>query len=137
MRLLFQSSRTRFRALLDEVPDVVLAHRSLAELLIRQGRRVEAAKHLGRLCRLGDVEERELRQLLMIVHPFAGDAASRSMSSLSGADEKQLLSEIARDRTEQFGGKDERATRQFLLCGVDLSAFAVKERDHAVPDSQP
>ncbi len=64
----------RYRAILKEVPASGLAHRKLAELLIRQGRRVSAADHLRMLCQLGDIQENELRCLLSLLHPFPGDA---------------------------------------------------------------
>ncbi len=72
----------RYRALLAEVPDSVLVHRNLAQLMLRQGRRTEAARHLRHLCEQGDVTEDELRSLLMIVHPFTGDAAKQEFDPI-------------------------------------------------------
>jgi tetratricopeptide (TPR) repeat protein len=64
----------RYRTLVEEVPGAVMAHRELSLLLLRQGRRVEAARHLREMCRQGNVEETELRTLLRVSFPFAADA---------------------------------------------------------------
>ncbi len=70
----WSDAENRYRAILKEVPESALVHRNLAQLMIRQGRRIEAAEHLGHLCRLGEIQEVELRSLLSLVHPFPGDA---------------------------------------------------------------
>ncbi len=70
----WSQAEQRYQTLLDELPDAGLVHRKLAQLLLRQGRRLEAATHLRQSCRLGDIEELDLRALLMVVHPFPGDA---------------------------------------------------------------
>lgn len=64
----------RFRTVLSVVPDAVPAHRQLAQLLLRQGRRLEAQVHLQTLCRIGDVNELELRSMLCVFTQFPGDA---------------------------------------------------------------
>ncbi|MEC8473018.1 MAG: tetratricopeptide repeat protein, partial [Planctomycetota bacterium] len=66
----------RYRKLIDELPEVGLAHRKLAELRLRQGYRSEACAIFQLLCENGNVEEFELRQLLRIGRPFAGELAS-------------------------------------------------------------
>lgn len=78
----WSEAEQRYRALLDLVPDAALVHRNLARLLIRQGRSVEAATHRKLLCRWGDVEEGELRQLLLVAHPFSGDAATEAFDPI-------------------------------------------------------
>tara|TARA_R110002073_G_scaffold176633_3_gene334339 strand:- start:8418 stop:9767 length:1350 start_codon:yes stop_codon:yes gene_type:complete len=70
----WDAAETRYRAVLDAVPDASMAHRQLARLLVRQGRRLEAAQHLKALCEQGNVEEIELRALLSLSEPFAADA---------------------------------------------------------------
>ena len=70
----WQEAEDRYHTLFDLAPDAMIVHRKLAQLLIRQGRRLEAATQLRLLCRRGDIEEAELRALLMLVHPFAHDA---------------------------------------------------------------
>ncbi len=72
----------RFRAILDEVPDSVPVHQNLAQLMLRQGKSIEAAQHLTLLCETGDAREEELRSLLMIVHPFPGDAAREEFAPI-------------------------------------------------------
>lgn len=66
----------RYRKLIDTLPEVGLAHRKLAELRLRQGYRSEACAIFQLLCESGNVEEFELRQLLRIGRPFAGELAS-------------------------------------------------------------
>ncbi|MFK8114391.1 MAG: tetratricopeptide repeat protein [Rubripirellula sp.] len=78
----WSEAEERYLVLLKEVPDAALVHRNLARLLIRQGRRAEASKHLDRLCQLGDVEEIELRQMLLALHPFAGDASNEEFDPI-------------------------------------------------------
>ncbi len=78
----WSEAERRYRTILDQVPDSILVHRNLASLYIRQGRRIEAASHLQQMCRLGDIKEAELRPLLMVVHPFAGDAAEKGFDPI-------------------------------------------------------
>ncbi len=61
----WEKAESRYRSILAEIPDAAAAHRKLAFLLMRQGRRLESAEHLRQLCRLGNVEELELRSLLV------------------------------------------------------------------------
>ena len=64
----------RYQELLRLAPDASLVHRGLASLYLRQGLGVKAAEHLQKLCELGDIQEYELRGLLMSRFPFPGDA---------------------------------------------------------------
>lgn len=64
----------RYRQLLELVGDTSLVDSQLASLLLRQGRRIEAADPLRRLCRQGQVSEANLRALLTLAKPFPGDA---------------------------------------------------------------
>ena len=73
----WSAAEMRYRELLDQAPQASIAHRNLALLLVRQGRRLEAAENYRQMCRMGDVEEIELRALLNVVHPFRGDAMQR------------------------------------------------------------
>ncbi len=54
----------RFDALLKMAPTANMAHRRLAYLLNRQGRRQEASSHVRFLCRAGDVTQSELHTLI-------------------------------------------------------------------------
>ncbi|MCO8122294.1 tetratricopeptide repeat protein [Stieleria sp. TO1_6] len=73
----WQQAEDRYRSLLQQVPDASRAHQMLADLLLRQGRRLLAAEHLRTLCRSGVIQESNLRTLLMIDRPFAGDASAQ------------------------------------------------------------
>lgn len=64
----------RYLALLQEAPEAALVHRGLASLYLRQGHDAKAAVHLRKLCELGDIQESELRSLLMQSVSFPGDA---------------------------------------------------------------
>ena len=69
----WEEAEVRYRQILDQAPDAVLAHRGLAGLLSRQGRRMEAHVHLNRLCYLGDITENELRSMLRVSRAFTMD----------------------------------------------------------------
>jgi len=68
----WEAAEDRFRQLIDLAPQIGMAHRKLAELLIRQGKRIEACKYFAALCEVGNIEEVELRQLLRISSAFSG-----------------------------------------------------------------
>ena len=65
-----------YRNLLAEITDADarMVDRMLAQLLLRQGRRLEATTHLRELCRFGDVDEFELRSMLIALHPLPGES---------------------------------------------------------------
>jgi Flp pilus assembly protein TadD len=86
-----QEAEKRYRILLEETAGESMVHRQLSQLLLRQGRRLEAATHLRVLCRAGELNESELRAMLMIVHPFSGTATS---------DELEPIGELGRARHE-------------------------------------
>ena len=52
--------------ILEIVPQAAAAHRKLAFLYNRQGRRHEAARHVYHLCRLGNVRQDELHSLIQL-----------------------------------------------------------------------
>jgi tetratricopeptide (TPR) repeat protein len=81
----------RFRLVLHEVPDAVMALRQLSQLLIRQGRRLEAAEYLRELCRLGNIEEVELSTLLSLVVPFSSDALLEQLEPVNALGRARLL----------------------------------------------
>jgi tetratricopeptide (TPR) repeat protein len=78
----WSAAEMRYRELLDQAPQSAIGHRNLAQLLVRQGRRLEAAANYRQLCRQGDVEEIELRSLLTIIHPFGGDAVKQRLEPI-------------------------------------------------------
>jgi tetratricopeptide (TPR) repeat protein len=69
----YAEAEDRYRQVLSRVPDAAVAHRQLAFLLNRQGRRHEAVVHLQQLCRLGDIRQDELHALLVIGHAIFED----------------------------------------------------------------
>ena len=62
----YDDAEVRYRKLIERAPRAASAHRQLANLLNRQGRRHEAAMHIRELCRIGDVREEELHTLLSL-----------------------------------------------------------------------
>ena len=95
----WSEAERRYRALLEQFPESALVHRNLAQLMLRQGRSSEAAPHLDQLCRLGDVTEEELRSLLNLLHPFAGDRASPTMDPIGALGKAR--NEISQGNWEQ------------------------------------
>nr|WP_236649260.1 tetratricopeptide repeat protein [Rhodopirellula sp. SM50] len=92
----YSQAERRYRQLLDQVPDAALVHRNLSRLLLRQGRRIEAAEHLIRLCSLGDIMEDELRALLSISHPFPGDVTKDSFDPIGTLGKARV--DVSRDQ---------------------------------------
>lgn len=128
----WSEAERRFRTLLAAFPDSVPVHRNLAQLMIRRGRRIEAATHLASLCRLGDVNEEELRSMLMIVHPFPGDAAKESfdpIGSLGNARSEIAAGDWSSAR-ERLEASDPISPEQSALLGrvyIHLNDFDAAE----------
>ncbi|QDV41558.1 tetratricopeptide repeat protein [Stieleria neptunia] len=78
----YDEAEKRYRAILKEVPDASMAQRTLAQLLLRRGRRLEAATYLRQLCQSGVVEPSNLRSLLRLAYPFAADAQSDDLEPI-------------------------------------------------------
>ena len=76
----YEDAEERYQRVLSKVPDAIVAHRQLAFLLNRQGRRHEASIHLRTLCRLGDIRQDELHALLVIGHAIFEDPNEFSKS---------------------------------------------------------
>ncbi|TWT52763.1 ASPIC and UnbV [Rubripirellula amarantea] len=62
----YDDALNRYVKLIKLVPNSSLAHRRLANLYNRLGRRHEAARHLRVLCKLGDVRQEELHSLMVL-----------------------------------------------------------------------
>ena len=62
----YDEAEASYLKVLQLAPKASVAHRQLAYLLNRQGRRHEAAIHIQELCRLGDVREDEVRVLMSL-----------------------------------------------------------------------
>jgi tetratricopeptide (TPR) repeat protein len=69
----YDEAEARYQKVLARVPDAAVAHRQLAFLYNRQGRRHEAAEHIRTLCRLGDVRQDELHALMVVGHAIFDD----------------------------------------------------------------
>ncbi len=124
----WQAAEERYRTLLSLVDETSLIDRLLSRLLMRQGRRAEADVFLRRLCRVGNVEEMDLRSLLLLSCPLPGDAVSDafdpiglqgtvrhaiSMGELAAADE---IFKHAVDQTAVVLGPAEYALQGRLLA---------------------
>lgn len=62
----YEDAENKYRKILELAPQASIAHRRLALLLNRQGRRHEAATHIQTLCKLGDVQQDELHALIVL-----------------------------------------------------------------------
>ncbi|MCO8122299.1 FG-GAP-like repeat-containing protein [Stieleria sp. TO1_6] len=60
----YDEAEQSYRMVLEHSPQAAVAHRQLAYLLNRQGRRHEAADHIRLLCRQGNVRQDELHALI-------------------------------------------------------------------------
>ena len=86
----WKAAESRFRTLIDLAPEVGMAHRKLAELLIREGKRTEACKYFAALCEVGNIEEVELRQLLKISSAFRGTESTSEQTPIGSLGMSQL-----------------------------------------------
>ena len=76
----YRDAESRYRKILKIAPNATIAHRRLARLLNRQGRRHEAADHLRELCRLGDVRQDELHALIVLSDAMSIDDSTDSQT---------------------------------------------------------
>ncbi|WP_419581399.1 FG-GAP-like repeat-containing protein [Stieleria magnilauensis] len=72
----YADAEGKYSRLLELIPDASRAHRQLAYLFNRQGRRHEAAVHVRELCRLGDFRQDELHSLIVLSDAMASDDPS-------------------------------------------------------------
>jgi tetratricopeptide (TPR) repeat protein len=72
----YDEAEQRYRRVLELFPQAMEAHRQLAYLYNRQGRRHEAAVHVYELCRNGDVRQDELHSLIHLSDAMYDDPAS-------------------------------------------------------------
>ena len=99
----WDEAEKRYRTLRSAVSEANarVVDREAARLLNRQGRRLEAATCLRELCRFGDVEESELRSLLIAFHPLPDEDAN--------ATELEPIGPLGKARYEISQGKWEAA----------------------------
>nr|WP_161501348.1 FG-GAP-like repeat-containing protein [Rhodopirellula sp. SM50] len=69
----YADAERKYSRLLELIPDAGRAHRQLAYLFNRQGRRHEAAVHVRELCRLGDFRQDELHSLIVLSDAMASE----------------------------------------------------------------
>lgn len=69
----YDDAEARYQKVVAIDPRLVFAHRQLAFLYNRQGRRHEAAHHLRTLCRLGDIRQDELHALMIVTNAIFDD----------------------------------------------------------------
>jgi tetratricopeptide (TPR) repeat protein len=116
----WQAAETRYRRLIQELPEIGLAHRRLAQLLLRKGERLEACQLFSMLCEAGNVEELELRHLLRVSRPFSG---------MESTDESAPVGHLGKARYHY--GENDPALALAELTGVtpkESEAFALKGR---------
>ena len=133
----WEAAEKRYRELVKEIPEAGLAHRRLAQLLVRQGKRSEACHLFELLCQSGNVEEVELRHLLRSSRPFQGmesDGESEPIGSFGRA--KFLYGENLIDEAlVEIEGCDPDAEQAFALKGR-LLALSAQKKELAEWDSQ-
>ena len=64
----YDMAEAKYRRIIQLIPEAVRAHRQLAYLLNRQGRRHEAAVHLRYLCSVGNTSQDELHALVCLTY---------------------------------------------------------------------
>jgi tetratricopeptide (TPR) repeat protein len=69
----YGEAEQQYRSILKEVPDALMVHHRLGQLLLQSGRRTEAAKHFEYLSQFGELDQEELRSLLIRSQAFPGD----------------------------------------------------------------
>nr|WP_161501398.1 tetratricopeptide repeat protein [Rhodopirellula sp. SM50] len=119
----YDEAEKRYREILTEVPDASMAQRTLAQLLLRQGRRLEAGTFLRQLCQSGVVEPSNLRSLLRLAYPFAADADT---------DELEPIGPLGRARVEISQGNWQDALQSLKQADLkDPAVEALVGRIHA------
>ncbi len=79
----YDQAEARYRTILDEIPDATMVHRHLGQLLLQQGKRIEAASHFRYLAQRGEVNQDELRCLLSLVKPLPKQLESGRLEPLN------------------------------------------------------
>lgn len=133
----------RYRELLNAVPDAAMVHRALAGLLLRQGRRLEAAGHIHRLCQQGDILESELRALLCLLCPLPCDAdeeVSNPIGPLGHARQRLATGDWqgVRDVLERVEAPQEEIASLLARARLELGETAAAEawdKNNSDPDS--
>ncbi len=78
----WNDAERRYRKILELLPQASEAHRKLAMLLNRQGRRHEAASHIRKLCKQGNVRQDELHALIHLSDAMYDDPSRPGRESV-------------------------------------------------------
>ena len=92
----YDEAERRYKLILEKVPGFAIAHRKLAQLFNRQGRRHEAARHVYALCAQGNVRQDELHSLIvlsdaMFSEPDQNDPDAVDYSPIGATGKARLL----------------------------------------------
>ncbi|QDV41565.1 ASPIC and UnbV [Stieleria neptunia] len=112
----YQDAERGYLKILEQVPQAAQAHRKLAFLYNRQGRRHEAVAHVRQLCRQGNVRQDELHSLIQ-----PSDAMYDSPSEPPVAADQQLYHPIgvSGEARKLFMDENFRAAVDVLHDSVD------------------
>ena len=110
----YDEAELQFRTILQEVPDALMVHHRLGQLLLQTGRRTEAALHFDFLSQFGDLDHEELRSLLIRSQAFPGD---------DGVTRFDPLNNLAMCRQELADGKSDQVVKAIIDAG-DASSVA-------------
>lgn len=117
----YEEAEEKYQQIIKLIPDAAEAHRQLAYLYNRQGRRQEAAKHLQTLCLLGNVLQDELHALIHLSDAMY-DPIEVSSAAKSQADSNQ-----ATDRSYWPIGSLAEARREFSSHAYQSAADRLKQ----------
>lgn len=109
----YDEAELQFRSVLKEVPDALMVHHRLGQLLLQTGRRTEAAAHFEFLSQFGDLDHEELRSLLIRTQAFPGDDVVTRFDPLNN---------LAMCRQELADGKTAQVVDVFVAAGDANSA---------------
>ena len=109
----YDEAESQFRSVLQEVPDALMVHHRLGQLLLQTGRRTEAALHFDFLSQFGELDHEELRSLLIRAQAFPGDDAATRFDPLNN---------LAMCRQELADGKSDQVVKVIVDAGDANSA---------------
>ena len=101
----YDEAELQFRSILQEVPDALMVHHRLGQLLLQTGRRTEAALHFDFLSQFGELDHEELRSLLIRTQAFPGD---------DGVTRFDPLNNLAMCRQELADGKSDQVVKAIV-----------------------
>ena len=144
----YGDAEDRYRKILEIVPDATIAHRRLALLLNRQGRRHEAAVHLRTLCKLGDVRQDELHALVVLSDAMGivdtDDSAKKQQPTAdqqkmpaTNSDNTSTSTSTGEDQNEtDYSPLNDWGRARILFTQRKYAEAAELLRDTCVPESQ-